>query len=631
MTLIEEEIVVGEQMLDEEDKKLVQEVYARVELFSQANREYHDRANVARKIMRLDDPYQDLPGTPEEERTLQLQTLKSTINNCVADQMQNIPNAKILPETPELQQAADDLQDALRYVIYDVNQFERTHRRRSEDFYTAGTSITQVVWDRDMSMGKGDIAIFRWPVESFLWDPTAEDIQDARALIKVSWHPLSWYREHYPDNGKYVMGDEGTYQNVGMPDTQKINTGDDEPKAMLLEYWYRKYSASKRRYTINVAYVAGGALLAHDKDVYIHGMYPFVIDVHSTIEGQPVGDGLVMELANMQRYINKYAKYIDTNLRMSSKARMLVRRSSGIDAQDLADWSKDMVQGDRITQGEDWAWLQHAPLNNMIVQQMLNLEQELKNDSGMNTFSRGESSGGIVSGKAILALQEAGNKIANMRMVTLNQGFVGITMLCIWLMAQFYGKERMVMITGTKDGLRREVTVSAKKFFGSAYSKVKDGTMPPPYFVQVEVDRGNPARVDAMNEMYMQAYTMAAQMQQFIPLSALFRMMNVDGKDRLLPVIEEAEAQNNQLQQMQQTIEQMSEQMQGLQKENDNLRVTASQATNVLANVGANRKGSGFNNPPGGIVGEAGGGPNTVSAAVNRARQSIAQKEAAIL
>ena len=30
---------------------------------------------------------------------------------------------------------------------------------------------------------------------------------------------------------------------------------------MLVEYWYRLYDAKKRRYTINVAYLAGGVLL----------------------------------------------------------------------------------------------------------------------------------------------------------------------------------------------------------------------------------------------------------------------------------------------------------------------------------------------------------------------------------
>ena len=582
------ETFIGEQELKEEEKELVDLVYSRVDIFENADREYHKNARLAREIIRMKDPMQDPEDTPESEKTLQLHTLKSTFNNCVADQMQNIPNAKIVPETPELEQYAMDMQDAVQYILFRANRFEKMHKRRAEDFYGTGTAVTQICWDPDMDMGKGNIAVFRWPVEAFLWDPQAEDLQDARAVIKVSWHPISWYRAHYPKTGKYVQPDEGMYNRVGVPETQQDLGGQDEDRAALFEYWYREYDANRKRYTINVAYVAGHALLAHDRDVYIHGMYPFVLDVHSTVEGQPVGDGLIVELINMMRYINKYARYIDTNLRMASKARMLVRKNSGIDREALADWSQDMIEGDRIVQGEDWAWLQHAPLNNMIVQQMLQMESDLKNDSGMNQFSRGESAGGIVSGKAILALQEAGNKIANMRMVTLNDGFVEICNHIIWLMAQFYTKDRMVMVTGNT-GDRREINLNVRNFFGSDYKKVRDGAMPPPYTVQVEVDRRNPARVDAMNEMYMQAYTMAAQAQQNFPLSALFRIMNIDGKDRLLPIIEANERQQEQMMQLMQQAEAMNEQIQQLQKENQNLKVATMQSSNALANVGAAR------------------------------------------
>lgn len=612
--------IIGEQMLDEEDKALVDEIYSRVMIFEDSAREYHDSAREARKIVRMRDPHQDEGLNPEDEKTLQLHTLKSTFNNCVADQMQNIPNARILPERPELESQAMDLQDAVQYVLFRVNRFEKMHRRRAEDFYCTGTAVTQICWDPSMNLGHGDIGIFRWPVESFLWDPAAEELQDSRAVIKVSWHPVSWYRSHYPEEGKYVVAEDDMYNRVGVPETQQNITGTDEGRAALFEYWYREYDAGRKRYTVNVAYVASHVLLAHDRDVYVHGMYPFVIDVHSTIEGQPIGEGLITELINVQRYINKYARYIDTNLRMSSKSRMLARRNSGIDREALADWSQDIIEGDRIIQGEDWAWLSHPPLNNMIVQQMLQMENELKNDSGMNTFSRGESTGGVVSGKAILALQEAGNKIANMRMVTLNEGFVEIVNQVIWLMAQFYTKDRTVMITGST-GLKRELNLNVRKFFGKDYAKVRDGVMPPPYTVQVEVDRRNPARVDAMNEMYMQAYTMAAQAQQYFPLSALFRLMNIDGKDRLLPIIEANENQMQTMQAMQAQMEQMQGQIEQLQTENSNLKTVSAQATNALANVGAAKNG--------GFV-QDGMGQMPLNASVDQMRQNILARESSM-
>jgi len=349
--------------------------------------------------------------------------------------------------------------------------------------------------------------------------------------------------------------------------------------------------------------------------VFMHGMYPFVLDVHSTIEGQPVGEGLVSELASMMRYINRYARYIDTNLRMSSKARMLVREGSGIDRNTLADWSQDLIEGTSVEKGRDWDWLQHAPFNGLALNQMVQMQTDLKQDSGMNSFVRGETTGGIVSGRGIAALQESGSKIVRLRTDTLNNGFREIVRQIIWLMSEFYDKDRMIMITG-RNGAQRTVTISPETFFKK---KGKGAVSPPPYTVQVEVQRRDPAVVASFNEMCMQAYTMAAQAQQFFPLSALFELLNINEKDRLLPIIRGNEQYQQQMQQLQQQNAQMMEQLAAMQKENDNLRVTSMQATNALANVGATT-GGGYM-PQATKVAQAGGGPDTQAAAINRARE----------
>lgn len=578
------DVVVSEQPLKDEDRKLLDEVYTRLEIFQRHCKPYHEKAEECRRIFALDDPKQDVPdpgNAPAKKKVLQLHTLKSTINNMIADQMENLPEPRILPETPEQQQAADDLQDAVRFVVYDVNRYGRIHRRRTEDFFVTGTAITQITWDESANFGKGDVAIFSWPMEAFLWDPMAEDIQDARALIKLCWRPMSWFREHYPDEYPYITADEGSRDHVGMNEIQQsLSGGTDEPRALLLEYWYRRYDAAAKRYTVSVAYCAGGALLEKAEDIYMHGMYPFVVDVQDSVRGTPIGDGTVGELAPMMRYINRYAHYIDTNLRYSSKGRLLARKGSGIDREALADYSQDIIEGNRIIQGEDWAWMQHAPFTGLPLQMMMQMQSDLKMDSGANQFTRGETAGGIVSGKGITAMIEAGGKISGLRTDDLNEGFRQIIEQAIWLMAEFYKSDRMVHITGR----RKKKSI---RMDGAIFHRGKGAVSPPPYTVQVEINRRNPARVDAMNEMYMRAYTMAAQAQQYFPLSALFQLLNIEGKDRLLPIIEANENHMQQMQQLQQQLEQQAAQMEQMQKENDSLRMTATQMTNALANVGA--------------------------------------------
>ncbi len=618
---IQDGMYLEEQQLSDEDKELLEQIYDRLDIFEEKNRPYHDDAKKARKIIHMEDPDQDDPRTLRRNRkkTLQLQTLKSTINNVVADQMLSMPEAKLLPETAGMQNMADDLQDMVHYVIYCANNFEQMHYRRCEDFYGPGTAVTQVAWDPDMCYGRGEIELLRWPLEAFLWDPTAENIQDCRAVMKVSWHPLSWYREHYPKAGMFVGSDEGTHNNVGLTEGQEdADQASDEKRARMIEYWWRTYDAERRRYTVNVAYAAGHALLEKALDVYAHGMYPFVVDVHDSIEGSLAGEGLVHELAPMMRYINRYAAYIDMNLRMSSKGRMLVRRGSGIDKDALTDWETDVIEGDQITQGDAWNWMQNQPFNGMISQMMQQFQSDLKADSGANQFTRGETTGGIVSGKAINSLIQAGGKVASMRTEQLKYGFKQIVEQILWLMAEFYDDDRVMLITGRP----APIQVNMNLMFGKRSAGM---VPPPPYTVQIEVSSRDPQRIANQNQMFMEAYTMSAQAQQFFPLSALFRILNLDGKDKILPVIEGNEHYQEQMQQLQQQVEQMGQQLEQMQAENQNLRKTTTQMTNALAAVGA-RSGNGFV-PQGQPVkaAEAGGGPTTESAIVSNARSMMGQ------
>ena len=581
-----EEMLLEDQPLSEEDAELVRVIYDRLDMFEEKNRPYHDEAKKCRKILHMEDPDQDNAQTLETngKKTLQLQTLKATINNVVADQMLSMPEAKIVPETPGMQEQADDLQDILHFITYCANDYEQLHYRRCEDFYTTGTAITQIAWDPDMNYGKGEIALIRWPVEAFLWDPTAERLEDCRAVMKVSWHPLSWYREHWPDEGRYVTADDGTHNNVGMTEGQlDADHLSDEKRALLIEYWWREYNAKTRRYTINVAYAAGNALLDKQTNVYEHGLYPFVIDVHDSIEGSLVGAGLVSELAPMMRYINRYAAYADMNARMSAKGRMLVRRGSGIDKDALTDWENDVIEGDQIEQGTAWNWMQNQPFPASIMQLMQMMQADLKADSGANQFTRGETTGGIVSGKAINSLIQAGGKVAALRTEQLKYGSKAMDEQKTWLAAQFYERGRTIMITGRK---ARAIKVDPEKMFGA---KTKGAVNPPPYTVEIEVSSRDPQRIANQNQMFLEAYTMAAQAQQFFPLSSLIKILNIDGKDRILPVIEDNETYQEQMQAMQQQLEQMAQQLQQAQGENENLKKANAQISGQMATMGARR------------------------------------------
>ena len=575
--------IYEEQELTDGEKALVNLIYTRLDNFQRENDGYHQDAKKAREILHMRDPDQDSVETKKKngKKTMQLQTLKSTINNVVADQMLSMPEAKLLPETAALRANADDIQDMVHYVIYCANNFEQNYYRLCEDFYGPGTWVSQQTWDETMNYGKGEIAIIRWPIEAFVWDPTAENVQDCRAVMKLSWHPVSWFRSHYPGVGNYVHAEQASRQNYGMTTAQEAvsEVSDEEGRALLIEYWWRDYNADTKKYTINVAYAAGGALLDVSMNVYDHGMYPFTILPCDTIEGSLCGEGLVTQLAPMMRYINRYASYIDMNLRMSSKGRLLVRKGAGIDTASLVDWEKDVIEGDSVTP-ENIMWLQNQPFNSMINQMMLQLQTDLKQDSGANQFTRGETTGGIVSGKAINSLIQAGGKISSMRTEQIKYAFKDMVEQIIWLMAQFYDEDRVVMITGHRG--TREIKVTDKMF-----GRENGAVTPPPYSVQIEISSRDPQRIANQNQMFLEAYTMAAQAQQFFPLSSLIEILNIDGKSEILPVIQANENYQQQMQAMQQQVEQMGQQMEQMAQENQSLRQNVAKMGDAFNTVSA--------------------------------------------
>ena len=564
---------VGEQPLTDEEKALKEEAYGRLETWAPLIKKQHDEADTARLIYRMKDPGQN-PGA-NERQILQLQTLRSTLDNCIADQMDNMPDVLLIPQRVELTSMASDMNNTVKFIM-EQNNHVAFHEARSREFLTTGTAMTQIMWDENMNYGKGDISVSCFPMESVVWDPAAEDVQDARAIIKLSWHPLSWYTEHYPEQAKYIAGDEDDHGEIAMSSLVASIRDELEDRALLMEYWYRRFNAKKKRYTINVAFFAGGALLGVYTDVYAHGMYPFVFDVYSRVKGSMVGEGMCAELVPMMRYINRYADYIDTNLRYSSKARMLTRRGNGIDQRQLADWDQNIVEGDDISEEQGVRWFETKPFTGAATQQMLQFQNDMKMDSGQSQFSRGEVTGGVDAASAIQLLQNAGSKITRLHTQTLNAGFKKIVEQILWLVAEFYDDERSALINGVHD-TPQEVNMSAAHLMGE---KRKAGSLePPPYTVEIKVQRLNPAAVQAQNDLFIQAYTMAAEHGQVFPLTALFTLLNVDGKEKVLPVLQEVDTMTQQVNQMAQENEALKTQVANLQTSLDSY--TQGQITDV--------------------------------------------------
>ncbi len=534
------------QRLTSREQEIMWDCQRLFNLFREQNRPYKDKVRVARQIAELKDPAQK--GIP------QLHTLRSTLVNSVADQMDNLPEAIIRPERPDMQEKAEELTDLVQYV-HEVNDFPRLYRERVEDNFITGTSVTQYVWDMDAAFGQGDIAIINCPIESVEWDHAAPSLQMGRAVFKKGWYPRSYYKQHYPDKEQYIRS--SVYSRSDVEGVTDHSPADEDDEVLLLEYWYRLYDAKTKRYKVHVAYVAGDAMLycsetARPQGMYAHGMYPFVFDTYTRVFGRTHGNGMVDELMEMQRSVNRYAKYIDDNARMNSKLRMLLSDAADINAEDLEDLSKQVIKAGGGIGDNNLRWFPEVRLSPAVQNNMYSFINMMKDDTGQSAFTRGEVTGGVTARSAITALQEAGGKISRFRTEVFKYGFKDGVEQILWLIKQFYKKDRIVAIVG-EDGELKEIKA------GELFDK---GDLMP-YAVRIQTQRRNPMRVQAENDLMMQLFNAMAQQNQALDVDIMIRLLQVDGKDRFLKAIEKAreeqalglEAQNAVLQQDNQALQ----------------------------------------------------------------------------
>lgn len=573
------------QPLSDRDEQLRRRAYELFAFFYDKLKDVHGEMRRARKLRQLAEDVRSRTAPSSN-------TLNSCIDNIIADQADNMPEAKMVPEREETAQSAEEMSDIVSYVLYQAN-WPAKYMRIMEDAVVTGTGVAQVFWDEDMESGEGMVNVLSWHPEDFYPDPMYEDIQDGRGVFKATHTTVSWVEEHYPHAKGYVEADEYSRQ-----DEEYVfeAPGGDE-KTTLLEFWYRRYDAKARRYRVHMAMLAGHALLystetgfgvaegagEYKEGVYAHGQYPFVMYKYRHVWRQPFGTGMIHDYESTQNAIDRCRKYIDDNARMSAKQKLFVRRNSGINADDIADMSRDIVEWEGNDIREVLQTVQANPLNGQVYQFMQYMVDEMKQDCGQNQFSRGEGGLGVTAASAIQALQEAGGKITRWHTEMFKESFKQMIEQVLWVLSEYMEPERKLRIIGGWDSTGnmkdRTVTLIAPKAEGDALPK-------PAYTVRVQVQKMNPMQIQVDNEFVQQIAQVCAQAGK--PLSPEIVVRLLEGYRTKSSVLRAVEENSQTLQQIEQLVaenEQLKAQLKNQQAARDGLAralMTQGGASSVL-------------------------------------------------
>lgn len=558
------EIMSTEQPLNGQEKALVKRAYDLYDEFRSQLQESHAEMIKARKMRQL--------RQEEQSRFSPLSmTLNSCIDNIIADQIDNMPEAVMVPEREETSQSAEEMTDVVSYVLEQAGWPGKYHSIM-EDAAVTGTGIAQIFWDEDLENGEGMVNVLAWHPEDFYPDPNYEDIQDGRACFKTTTTSVAWVEEHYPDAKGYVKPDKIRQDD---PIDMSVRMPSFDEKVTLLEFWYRRYDAGKRRYRVHMAQFAGHALLystelgygtggaKFESGVYAHGKYPFELFRYRKVFRWPFGTGLTHDYEGQQHAIDRYSMYIDDNARKSSAPRYFIRKGTGITADKIADMSQEIIEWEGTDIREVMQVVQADPLNSQVYQMMNYLADTMKQDSGQNQFNRGEGGMGVTAASAINQLVTQGGKITRWHCEQFKDAFREMVEQILWVLSDYMTPERKLRIVG---GWNSDMTMKDRFVELKAPKKSGDALPKPAYTVRVQVQRHDPAWTERNNQMVQVAAQTAAAAGTPIPPYMQFMMMQgVTNKGQIVKMLKDVDAMSAQMQQMQGQMQQMQAQIAGQQ------------------------------------------------------------------
>ena len=433
--------------------------------------------------------------------------LFNAIANKHADAMDNFPSPNVLPREEGDKQEAEMLSSIIP-VILEQNDFEETYDNVWDYKLKAGTGIYGVFWDKDKLNGLGDISIRKVDIINLFWESGITDIQRSRNLFHVELADNDLLVGAYPQL-------EGKLGNSTLDLSKYIydDSVDTNNKSAVVDWYYKKMQNGKTVLHY-CKYVNDVVLFATENEPefadtgwYDHGLYPFVFDPLFSVEGTPCGFGYIDVGKSAQEYIDRGNQAVMQNMLANARPRTFVPITGGINEEEYADTTKDLVHYEGNVDGI--IPVKVNPLSATYVQVLTNKIDELKEVTGNRDISTGGTTSGVTAASAIAAMQEAGSKLSRDNCKASYRAFRKVCLMIIELIRQFYDIPRCFRIMG-ENGAARYVEYSnagiTPQFQGIEMS-VDMGYRTPLFDIEITAQKQSPYSKMSQNELALQLYS----------------------------------------------------------------------------------------------------------------------------
>ena len=509
--------------------------------------------------------------------------LFNSIANKHADAMDNYPEPNVLPRAADDEDTARALSSVLPVVLEQAD-YEQVYSDCWWRKLKQGTGVTGIFWDPQMRGGLGDIAVRSMNLLMLYWEPGVEDIQSSPNFFSLSLEDTAQLTAQYPQLAGCTAGV------LDVPRYIHEEGQDTSTKSVVVDWYYKRPDENGRMVLHYCKFCNGVVLYASQNDpalarrgLYDHGQYPFVFDALFVEEDSPAGFGYIDVMKDCQTAIDKMNHAMDENVLLAAKQRYVLSDMAGVNEEELADFSRDIVHVAGRLNDDSFRPLQTAGLQGNSLSYRQSRIEELKEISGNRDMTQGGTTGGVTAASAIAALQEAGSKLSRDMLKSAYRAFAKQCYLIIELMRQFYDEQRVFRIVGA-DGGNQFVPFSAEALRavpGGSLGGVELGSREPIFDIVVSAAKKSTFSRLSQNETAKECY----QLGFFNPQNAdaalaALDMMDFEGIEKVRQRVRQNGTLARQLAQMQDQMVRMAAviEMQGQNPDSGGLTRSVSSA-----------------------------------------------------
>ena len=282
-----------------------------------------------------------------------------------ADAMDNYPEPNVLPRAADDEATARTLSSILPVVLEQAD-YEQVYSDSWWRKLKQGTGVKGIFWDPAARGGMGEIAIRSMNLLMLYWEPGVMDIQDSPHFFSLSLEDSEQLAARWPQ----LRGRTGgTIDAARYIHDDSIDTTD---KSVVVDWYYKKPGPGGRELVHYCKFCNGVVLYASENDprlaergFYDHGKYPFVFDVLFQEEDSPAGFGYIDVMKDCQTSIDRLNQAMDENVLLASKQRYVLSDAAGVNEEELADLSRDIVHVTGRLSDDSFHQMQTAGLDHL--------------------------------------------------------------------------------------------------------------------------------------------------------------------------------------------------------------------------------------------------------------------------